>query len=103
MRHLLGEAGLRNRLFEGETVDRARPLQRTTEIAGDLTTPGLGPGCRSHIPMDFGRTDAPEPHPYNLTTAAGEAYKPQTKTRGAQPNSPDLVLRDATEVIGPEG
>ena len=103
LRHLLGEARLRNRLFEGETVDRARPLWRATEIAGDLTTLGLGPGCRSHVPMDLGRTGAPEPHPDNLTAAAGEAYKPQTKTRGAQRDSTDLVLRDAPEVIGPEG
>jgi hypothetical protein len=53
--------------------------------------------------MDLGRTGGPEPHPDNLTAAAGEASKPQTKTRGAQRDSIDLVLRDAPEVIGPEG
>ena len=52
---------------------------------------------------DLGEPANRSPSCPTLLAPAGEASKPQTKTRGAQRNSTDLVLRDAPEVIGPEG
>ena len=52
---------------------------------------------------DLGEPANRSPSYPTLLAPAGEASKPQTKTRGAQRDSTDLVLRDAPEVIGPEG
>ena len=52
---------------------------------------------------DLGEPANRSPSCPTLLAPAGEVSTPQTETRSAQRDFTDLVLRDAPDVIGPDG